>query len=219
MGYKFVKTKKVVIAIALFSLVLSSCTGCKDKNDKGKDKTNPVARTDEDTPKSNTDENTPKSKVEVYLKAKGADDVEIRQTSKIEKEDFGEGDGYIIYENNHFYYKDHDNGWTYNNYGLYAVKRLLFVLGRRGIVDEDLWYRCTDRQLRGLFIPPDQNVMLSCSQVRTLLEDFGVPPEYNIVYDKDCVDKSTGVDAPTTSEGIAYWTMRIEHAILNQEVS
>ncbi|GHT52681.1 hypothetical protein AGMMS49990_09330 [Endomicrobiia bacterium] len=201
------KTKKVVIAIALFSLVLSSCKGCPHK-EKDKNKTNPVVR---------VDENTPKSKVEEYLKAKGADDAEIRQMLKIEKEDFGEDIGHIVYENNHYYYEGHDNGWTHCNCGLYAMKRLLFVLGKHDIVDKDLWYRYTDSQLREMCSTPDQSEHIIASILRTLMEDLGVPAEHNKIYDRDGDDISTGGDARTPSESIVYWTAAIEQARQDQD--
>ncbi|GHT55289.1 hypothetical protein AGMMS50233_04980 [Endomicrobiia bacterium] len=203
------KTKKVVIAIALFGLVLSSCKGCPHK-EKDKNKTNPVVRVDEDTPKSNTDEDTPKSKVEEYLKAKGADDAEIRQMLKIEKENFGEGIGHIVYdENNHYYYEGHDTGWTHCNSGLYAVKRLLFVLGKHGIVDKDLWYRYTDSQLRQTDIALDECETIIPCTLKTLMEDLDVPASYRGIYDKNG-DELEWVR--TLNEKIAHYTALHEQA-------
>ncbi|GHT56281.1 hypothetical protein AGMMS50233_07750 [Endomicrobiia bacterium] len=199
------KTKKVVIAIALFSLVLSSCKGCPHK-EKDKNKTNPVVRVDEDTPKS---------KVEEYLEAKGADNAEIREMSKIEKEDFGEGIDHIVCENNHYYYKDHDNGWTHCNCGLYAVKRLLFVLGKHDIVDKDLWYKYTDSQLREMLLEiperekeTNQNVTIRSNTLKTLMEDLGVPDDHCRIYGR------TGLilDASTVSESVQFAVNRHEDA-------
>ncbi|GHT56788.1 hypothetical protein AGMMS50233_09390 [Endomicrobiia bacterium] len=176
------KTKKVVIAIALFSLVLSSCKGCPHK-EKDKNKTNPVVRVDED------DEDILTTGVGKYLKAKGADNAEIRQVLKIEKEDFGEDIGHIVYENNHYYYEGHDNGWTHCNCGLYAVKRLLFVLGKHDIVDKDLWYRYTDSQLREMLLEiperereTNQNVTIRSGILITLMDDLGVPADHCKIY-------------------------------------
>lgn len=69
------------------------------------------------------------------------------------------------------------NWWTHCNWGLYAVKRLLYDLCKRDLVDKDLCYRYTDKPLREMDIVSDQNAFILTSILRTLMEDFGVTAE------------------------------------------
>ncbi|GHT38483.1 hypothetical protein AGMMS49593_07920 [Endomicrobiia bacterium] len=135
---------------------------------------------------------------------------------KIEKEDFGKNIGRIIYWNNHYYYGGHDSGWTRKNCGLYAMKRLLFVLGKHDEVNKGLWYRFTDSQLRELDLPANQDENIPLCLLRTLMNDLGVPAIYNKIYDKEGDDISTGGDAMTPDESITYWTRRLENLELSE---
>ncbi|GHT48630.1 hypothetical protein AGMMS49936_11240 [Endomicrobiia bacterium] len=110
---------------------------------------------------------------------------------KIEKEDFGENIERIVYENNHYYYRGHDNGWTRKNCGLYAMKRMLFVLGKHNEIDKNLWYKYTDSQLREMLLETpgheraaNQNTLILCSDLKTLMEDLSVPADHRELYGK-----------------------------------
>ncbi|GHT45285.1 hypothetical protein AGMMS49936_02270 [Endomicrobiia bacterium] len=68
------------------------------------------------------------------------------------------------------------------------MKRLLFVLGKHGKVDKGLWHRYTDSQLRGMDLPAhqvDQGKFLYDTNLKTLMEDLGVPAEYCGIYNTD----------------------------------
>jgi hypothetical protein len=120
---------------------------------------------------------------------------EIKEMMKIENEDFGmdvkdkKYIGHIVYWNNHYYYRGHDRGYTYHNCGLYAMKRLLFVLGKHPDtgIGEDLWYRYTDKELRDMLVRITGNennrketeFIGSFILQRLIQERFGVPDKYN----------------------------------------
>jgi hypothetical protein len=78
----------------------------------------------------------------------------MEATMHIATEHFGEEIGCIQLYDNHYRYNDskgdHDGPQTHNNCGVYAMKRMLFVLGKHPDtgIDEDLWYRYTDYELR-----------------------------------------------------------------------
>jgi hypothetical protein len=130
------------------------------------------------------------SEVEKYLQSKGCAEYEIFEMMKIEKEDFDGPIEHVMYRNNHFYYKHHDNGQTYCNCGLYAVKRLLCALGKKGIVAKDLWYKYTDAELRDMIVEisgneydRNQGRTLDVWDVDKLMFRFlGVKPPYNGVW-------------------------------------
>jgi hypothetical protein len=183
-----VKTKTLAILVASVllasSFTFSSCKNCNGNNGKN----NPV--TYRDPSKDNSD----LTEVGGYLKNKGASDTEIRAMTNIEKEDFDEEIGCVMWHNGHFWYRDrkrdHDGLQTPNNCGLYAIKRLLFVLGKHGRVAENLWYKHTDQDLRDKLAKmlkgekyKYQDNTIHGFYIRTLMRDIGVPIEYCRVCD------------------------------------
>jgi hypothetical protein len=58
----------------------------------------------------------------------------------------------IIFTGSHYFLYDHDDGQTGQNCGLFAIVRLLYVLGQLGIGDEYLWIRYTMQDLRDILI-------------------------------------------------------------------
>jgi hypothetical protein len=163
----------LLTAFVLFGLTFSSCKAC----DKRDDNTN-------NTP-LDTSNSTVLSKVGKYLKNKGCDDLEIKAMMDIEKEDFGENIDRVMHKGIHFWYENHDKGGTHMNCGLYAMKRLLFVLGKHGLVKEDLWYRYTDVELRDMLVnisgyekDRKQSETIWINILKTLMRDVGVPEEY-----------------------------------------
>jgi hypothetical protein len=119
-------------------------------------------------------------------------------TKNIATEYFGEEIGYIVCEGNHFYYKDsagdHDGQSGAANCGLYALKRLLFVLGRKDIVAENLWYEYTDSQLREKIAKMVRaeyarevvrpTTLISARHLRKLMIDINIPSWYCDFYDR-----------------------------------
>jgi hypothetical protein len=126
------------------------------------------------------------------LQARGCDENEIIQMMKIETENFEGRIDHVCWWSNHFYYYGHDNGQTHANCGLYAVKRLLFVLGKHKIVNEDLWYRYTDAELRDILVTiskdetdRNQNNIISAYRLVVLMNRLGIPAAYIGVYGPD----------------------------------
>jgi hypothetical protein len=117
------------------------------------------------------------------------EDCEIQQRSKIERENFSHPIYPIVFTGGHYYYDDHDFGHTYQNCGLYAIRRLLFHLGLLSIVNADLWDRYTDRGLRNIIVDTlgfneqyrDQNVGLLEEHVTALMRWFGIPDQYIVI--------------------------------------
>ncbi|GHT47514.1 hypothetical protein AGMMS49936_08390 [Endomicrobiia bacterium] len=128
---------------------------------------------------------------------------------KIEKEDFGENIERIVYENNHYYYRGHDNGWTRKNCGLYAMKRMLFVLGKHNEIDKNLWYKYTDSELREMDVGPNQDNPIFVGQLRTLMEDLGIPPKYREIHSRTG-GELVGIDGGTINEHIAFYTAMVD---------
>jgi hypothetical protein len=129
------------------------------------------------------------SPVEMHLRDKGADDPEIEAMKNLGRQNFRKGIGSIVYESSHFNYRDvngnHYEGQTRDNCGLYALKRLLFVLGRYGKVPETLWYEYTDQELRDKlavmsggkkFVSQDKGIDIL--YLVKLMVNIGVPIEY-----------------------------------------
>jgi hypothetical protein len=168
-------------------------TADTDPTDTDPNDTNPTGINPTDinpTPDAPSDMNYELSEVGKYLQSKGCDRYEISEMMKIEKEDFEGTVEHVIWNNNHhFYYKHHDNGQTYANCGLYAVKRLLCALGRNNIVDKDLWYRYTDAELRDMIVKisgdekyRDQGTMPDAVHIARLMDSLGIKPPYNGVW-------------------------------------
>jgi hypothetical protein len=200
------KTLTIFITVILlaFSFTFSSCKNCNGNKGKdgGKDNPdnpyNPAADGDKSIPDI---DDSALTEVGRCLKGKGASPQEIIEMMNIEKEDFGENIGRVIFNGtNHYYYRDdrrdHHGQSGAANCGLYAMKRLLFVLGRHKIVDEDLWCRHTDDQLRemifellggelaseSLRIIKEHTEMISAGYLRTLMKNIGIPPERCLIY-------------------------------------
>jgi hypothetical protein len=181
-----IKSKMMLFYAAIlfgFHLTLSSCANNKDKG-----KTNPVV--DRADASKSTHMHYELSEVGKYLYSKGCAEYEISEMMKIEKEDFEGPIEHVIYHNYHFHYKHHDKGQTYANCGLYAVKRLLFALGKKGIVAKDLWYKYTDVELRDMIVKisgdesdRNQGKVLDVWDVDRLMFRFlDVKPPYNGVW-------------------------------------
>jgi hypothetical protein len=202
-----VKISILTILIASFilfglSFTLSSCKAC----DKRDDNTNNTSLDTSNSTSTNTTGNTTNiivlsdldtsnstvlSKVGKYLKNKGCDDLEIKAMMDIEKEDFGENINRVMRVGYHFWYENHCSGRTHLNCGLYAMKRLLFVLGKHGVVDENLWYKYTDDELRDMIANisgyeknRNQSKFIEGNILKTLMRDVGVPERYCKIYDE-----------------------------------
>jgi hypothetical protein len=146
------------------------------------------------------------TEVGVYLKHKGASDTEIRAMMNIEKEDFGDYIGYILLRDNHYLYSD-DNGYhdglqTTGSCALYAMKRLLFVLGRYGEAPKTLWYRYTDKELRDKLAEMPggegfryQGVWIDGRYLIPLMMSIGVPNEFCEIYENGIKMASPGFRA------------------------
>ncbi|GHT39001.1 hypothetical protein AGMMS49593_09320 [Endomicrobiia bacterium] len=184
------KLLKAISVLFLFGFALSSCKGCPEFFER-------------------IDVDISKSEVGKYLKARGAGNAEIREMLKIEKEDFGENIERIVYENNHYYYRGHDNGWTRKNCGLYAMKRMLFVLGKHDEIDKNLWYKYTDSELREMDVGPNQDNDIFVGQLRTLMEDLGIPPKYREIHSRTG-GELVGIDGGTINEHIAHYTAMVD---------
>jgi hypothetical protein len=151
------KMKSILSILTAVILLISSFTfnSCKDCG-----KNNHFTDTDKDKTIADGNESVPfiddiaLAEVEKHLRAHGASDEEIKATKHIATEHFGDNIGRIMWDNGHYWYGDdmgnHDGQPVDDgiNCGLYALKRLLFVLGRHNIVDKNLWYQYTDMELR-----------------------------------------------------------------------
>jgi hypothetical protein len=220
------KTTKLAILTAFilfaFSFTFSSCKNCN--GNKGKD-IDPVLNDSDLTEDGNKGKDidpvlndSDLTEVGKYLKRKGASDTEIREMMKIEKEDFGSDItdinrvGRIVYDTNHYYYRD-SNGYPHNgqsgdgNCGLYAMKRLLFVLGKHGIIGKNLWYENTDKDLRGMVVKmtgagkyKHHSEMIGAPILRTLMRDnLNVLINYCEVYDRSGYSIEGGFMPPLLS--------------------
>jgi hypothetical protein len=91
----------------------------------------------------------------------------------------------------HYYLVDHDDGQTGQNCGLFAIIRLLYVLGQNGVVPRHWWYSLTVQQLRdilvdqvrtgGVHVPDyyrDQGMPLEKPEIEALMRCLGIPPQY-----------------------------------------
>jgi hypothetical protein len=226
-GHKRIrKVLTVFIAFVLLCFTLNSCKWCS------KNKDNSAA--DPSIPGINEID---LSEVERYLKGEGASHEEIEATKHIATEDFGSDVtdinhiGYIVYANYHYYYRDHNkrphDGQPAGtqNCGLYALKRLLFVLGKHPDtkVDKNLWYKHTDVGLREMMVRNmvypedveeaksvrDQNTTIGTNFLKTLMRDVGVPIDRCEIYTEN--GEGLGVNirffAPllTKEEKDAFW--------------
>jgi hypothetical protein len=201
------KAFAILVASILFGFTFSSCKSCNKDGSEG----NPITDKDNlDNPATDGDESaivlndSDLTEVGRYLKSKGASDTEIKAMMDIEKEDFGEGIGKIVHNgDNHFQYVDRNGqqyheGQTNANCGLYAMKRLLFVLGKRGEVEvsENLWYKHTDQELRDKLANMlkgekfrFQDEYIDAIYLRTLMRDIEVPIEYCKIYGKNLIEE------------------------------
>jgi hypothetical protein len=85
------------------------------------------------------------------LQALGYNTQEIRELTKIKKEDYGIVLLEIMFNGGHFYYEGFDVGETSNNCGIYAVRRKLkHMYDLHMLADETAWYRLSDSGMRGL---------------------------------------------------------------------
>jgi hypothetical protein len=170
-------SRSILTILTAFVLLVSSFTlsSCKDC---GKNDATDNATSDPSDPNNQITEDGYKNasghaltEAGKHLAGKGATAKEIMEMMKIEKECFGEN-GYIVFNGHHYWYEDsmgpHEGQSGDANCGLYAIKRLLFVLGRKGIVDKNLWYKYTDDDLREMLpeVLVDKNFRL---------KDPGVP--------------------------------------------
>jgi hypothetical protein len=111
------------------------------------------------------------------FRQKGFEEGEIHWMAKIATEDYGLEVWPILYVGHHFIYGPFD-GNTYCNCALYSVKRFLRHLGILGIIDQNLWYKWSDRQLRDIGVNElkfsessrDQYTELSTDQITALVE-------------------------------------------------
>ncbi|MDR1474816.1 MAG: hypothetical protein LBS38_03955 [Endomicrobium sp.] len=111
------------------------------------------------------------------FRQKGFEEREIFWMAKIATEDYGQEVWPILYVGGHFIYGPFD-GNTYSNCPLYSLKRFLRHLGLLGIVDQDLWYRWSDRQLRDIGVDElgfhqrerSQHVVLLQNQITMLVK-------------------------------------------------
>jgi hypothetical protein len=190
-----VKRKALILLTASFILFAFSFTFSSCKNCNG-DKSDPAL---EGFSVSVLD-NPALAKIKEYLRDKRVSQPEMEATMRIATEDFGEGIGRIMCDNGHFWYRDgrrvdHDGLRTHNNCGLYAIKRMLFVLGKHSDtgIDEDLWYRYTDDELRCYFdkkwygrdvVHMEYNPTLTPGFVSKLMRELGVEAKYCAIYDR-----------------------------------
>jgi hypothetical protein len=199
---KNILTVLTAVILFAFSFTFSSCKNCN--GNKGKD--NSVIDRDQnpDNPATDADGSVPAldgtalSEVEKHLRAHGASDAEIEATKHIATEHFGKKIGRIMWDNGHFWYRDDagdHNGQPVGdgiNCGPYALKRLLFVLGRHNIVDKNLWYQRTDMELReyvsGKYRPGFERFYNETMSVHTLTKLIqklvGNTSDYSWVYNK-----------------------------------
>jgi hypothetical protein len=123
--------------------------------------------------------------LKIAFRQQGFEEGEISWMAKIATEDYGPNVWPILYVGGHFIYGPFD-GNTYSNCPLYALKRFLRHLGILGIVDKDLWYRWSDKQLRNIGVDElgfpemerSQHVGLSPHQITMLvrhLEPNAIP--------------------------------------------
>jgi hypothetical protein len=201
------------VALFAFSFMFSSCKNCN--GNKGRDNGN-----SDDNPNGGNGQNqdNPAEDGDKGDQAKVASEDEIKATMKIATEDFGSDVtdinhiGHIVYDDIHYYYRDHNNR-SHNgqsgsgNCGLYAMKRLLFVLGKYKLVEEDLWYKYTDVELREKIVRITgaekykcQSEIIGAPILRTLMRDiFKVPVKYNEIYDRSDQPIESGFMPPLLS--------------------
>jgi hypothetical protein len=196
------KTLAILTAVILFGLsfTFSSCKDC-GKIDTSSATSDPSDPSDPNNPNPDSDidalSEVDLTEIAEHLLSRGAGDVEIEAMRHIATEHFGEDIGCVVLENGHYYYKDskknHDGPQTPNNCGIYALKRLLFVLGKKGIIDKNLWYEHTDQELRAFLFEPQQGQrplfyehgVLIPEAVLTLIHKFaGNTSKYSWVYDR-----------------------------------
>jgi flagellar basal body-associated protein FliL len=209
----------VMLVLLILSFTLSSCKSCdKDKDEnKADDPITTKASVDgdenQDSPtidaidaNESNSESAPAfdaldelalSEVAQHIRARGAGNAEIKATVNIGRGGFGEGIGSIVRKNGHFTYRNANGtpyeGQTHYNCGLYAMKRFLFVLGRHGLVDKNLWYEYTDQELRDKLAEMPKGARLKsqgepiCARyLKTLMKDIKIPIGYcSKIYDYD----------------------------------
>jgi hypothetical protein len=227
------KILAILIAVVLLSLnfTFSSCKSCNKNKSKDSSKDNPI--TDRDKDKSDNVsilDNPDLAKIKEHLQARGASPTEIEATMHIATEDLGEGIGRIVHIGGHFVYKDsrgvdRDGRQTTNSCALYAMKRLLFVLGKHhgtGI-DENLWYEYTDQELRdklaAIAISGCENlnspgVTISNLDIWGLMVNVGIPIKYCRVYRRNYGEETISCGAPPlTADELARLTAKIHKEI------
>jgi hypothetical protein len=128
-------TRKTLAILTLFVLLASSFTFSSCKN-CAKSQNKPVERLQSGDKNATALDDFALFKVKEHLLAHNASDGEVEVMKKIGRENFGKEIGRIVFEFNHFTYRDstgvHEGQSGNVNCALYAMKRYLFVLGREG---------------------------------------------------------------------------------------
>jgi hypothetical protein len=109
----------------------------------------------------------------------------------------------------------HDDGQTSQNCGLFAIIRLLYVLGQNGVVPKHLWYSLTVQQMRDILVDRvviggvpvekyyrDQGMPLEAVEIKTLMQYLGIPAEYIRI----------------VKQG-SYWVDKAERGVLEAKVT
>jgi hypothetical protein len=138
---------------------------------------------------------SPDSGLEEILRMRGFTPEEIdlflkmpQQLSNVRLSD----EPYVLDVGGHFCLDGHDDGQTGQNCGLFAVIRLLYVLGQNGVVDKDLWYRYTIQQLRDIMVDTleakeehrNQGHGIGPVELKNLMKYIGIPDQYSRVVRK-----------------------------------